>query len=263
MGSIPGPGFASVRRDRMIGFDRYKKMCADENVIMVALPTENVAGMMSDSDRLEAAIDEAMAYDAESCIRDIQDGDYVGIDAPLGWLRGWLGNGRSHCEWRKWDWPKSRIVELFYDGNLRERYVEGGWRMCEASYCSPGSHSILFEFRTHESPGSRAKTAARIIADRQHLDKSPDLPTRIRASIGGLRDSLGVERPGHWQFADMATFRLVTEYMENLHVAAKLMAFDLDMTRREAEADNNEDGGGPDGYFPPFEGSPDDDNFGN
>ena len=95
----------------------------------------------------------------------------------------------------------------------------------------------------------------------------PNFVIRAADALTALGEILGVKREG-----DPKSRKSITEYLEDLRLAARYMRFDLDAERREGQAmdsangtdDKGEDDGGENGngYYPPFEGSPDDGNFG-
>lgn len=161
----------------------------------------------------------------------------------LSWMRGWLGDR----------WTKRAIANLFRE-KVARRYLAGGWGECSVE-CGASSSKMIFRFDV--------RTKAEI-----------SLYLRGTTALADLGRMLGVERgAGRDQVSTV-------EYLEDLRLGVSLMRFDLEATRRESEDarwedtfpdiddDDDDDYDGDDydgddnGYYPPFEGSPGDDNFG-
>ncbi len=208
------------------------------------------------ADRLEAAIDACLAASADADSADAASAERrrAVIDASpvptltqrlseirprftcvfscsLSWMRRWLGDG----------YTKKAVAELFRD-KVVKRYIDGGWGECTADCGAPSARmTFRFSIRTKEETSLYARGASAM------------------AELGAI---LVVERRGG------ANQESTVVYLEDLRMAARCMRFDNEALRRELflavtpdeDPDDRDDG---DGYYPPFEGSPDDDNFGN
>jgi len=240
----------------MIGPDRYMEMCGRCDVVLAAEPTEAMADMMPcGKDRLEAALDAALAR-ASRCLSC--DKYEVHVKVSLKSLRSWLGE--EEYGWHgegKWRWAKWDIAGLFKgdddDDGVSRRYVDGGWGKCLCGWNSQQDRAISFTFITEEGVCKREKEQAEKKAARRATAEKEfaDALNRAVFAMAGLDTALGVKartRAGH-------TVAVSVEHLESLCLAAKLLRFDLDMTRLDA------DGEGDTGYYPPFEGNPDDESF--
>lgn len=147
------------------------------------------------------------------------------LSCRLSWMRERLGNR----------WTKRTIAELFRE-KVSQRYLGGGWGECHVE-CGKPSSKIVFQFGI--------QTEAEVLL---HL--------RGTTALANLGEILGVERHAGRDQESTIT------YLEDLRMAARFMRFDLEACKRESARwmDVNDDD--DDGYYPPFEGSPDDENFG-
>lgn len=96
-----------------------------------------------------------------------------------------------------------------------------------------------------------------------------DIRIRGLAALADIGEILGVKRAGGG--GDEST----VAYLEDLRMAVRCLRFNLEVARRETKQargmlnfvnrmddDDSDDTDDDDGYDPPFEGSPDDENFG-
>jgi len=233
--------------DCMISPNKYVDMISagEKWTMLMADSTPEAMSMMSDADRLEAAVDTAILLCAEDGDGFDDDGDLC-FNIELRHLRYWLGTGSSWCKWDKWDWRKDRIVSLFRR-EVAGRYTVGGWETCRLGYGYPQSQHIWFEFRGRGGRGATKHTMA---------DKNTDPDVRMAFALDDLGEILGLGYPSA-KPDDRNYKESLAGYLESLRVRARMMRFDLEATRREARQPVD-----PDDMEPPFEGSPDDENFG-
>lgn len=257
----------------MIGPDTYKGMLDRKARIRVANPgmTSVACAMMPDAhDRLEAALDTALVESIRSrhCAAVTANGSNVRVIVELRRIRHWLGDVHhgKYGEWKP-EWTKCDIASLFnYRDGVGNRYLVGGWAKCECWWESRQARNIIFSFLTPAGVAVEDAREARRKADEQ--DKA--LGVRAMRAMIELGDVLGVEREGWMGMHISGIAEDTVSHLEDLRLAARLMRFDLEATRREGAAGGDSEDAGqfeefpdPDGYFPPFEGSPDDESFGN
>ncbi len=164
----------------------------------------------------------------------------------LAWLRGWLGRDCT-----------KREVKALFDGAVARRYLDGGWVGVGAG-CGAPSAAMSFRF----GPAPKVQPETRRV---------PDVRERGTAALAELGEIFGVRR------TDSRDQESTVAFLEDLRLAARLMRFDLEASRRETEQargmidfisrhgthDGAPDDSDDDGHYPPFEGDPDDENFGN
>lgn len=229
-------------------------MVAQQHAILMADPTWLVREMPV-GDRLEAALDAALAESARDAWRVWPKSKEVMVTVPLTSIRAWLchtGHRREHGEW-KHEWTK-RDVELLFASRVgvRDRYIAGGWSKCECWWESQQARSIIFAFLTESGVRNKEKE----VDKEKAIAADVTLGVRAMMAIIELGDALGVKRDGWMQMHISGVAEDTVRHLEDLRLAAKLQRFDLEAMRREADEKP-----GP-GHYPPSEGSPDDENFG-
>lgn len=232
----------------------YRDMVAGRTPLPPPRGAGSVSGLGA-ADRLEAAIDACMADNAAKGLASSRRTRAMERASPippdmrplmdrLRMIRPTVACVFSRrLSWmRGWlgdRWTKRTVAELFLAGVSRRYEVDGGWGRCDVG-CGPPSAGMTFKFGL--------------------------APRREALALAELGDILGVGRPPRMDRESAAG------YLEDLRMAARLMRFDLEATRREAGGARREGGfpddgyvddddDGDDGYYPPFEGSPGDGSF--
>lgn len=236
----------------MICPGRYKDMATGTGLSPEKADPGANWGSRPPADRLEAALDACLIDVAEAtaasaarvramsqtspipvltqCLEGIRPQPVCVFSCRLSYLRAWVGDR----------YTKQDIAALFHS-QVARKYTGVGWADCTVE-CGAPRANMTFRF------------------------EMPNLEGRAADALATLGEILGVKRVG-----DPGSRESITEYLENLRAAARYMRFDLEAERREKQsmaraandlgADDEYDD--DDGYYPPFEGSPDDDNFGN
>lgn len=229
----------------MIGPGRYGDMMARRDVTLVADPTGPVRGLMPVGDRLEAALDAAMAESTWGILWGCRGEARVAV--PLASIRAWLGSAGHrgvYGEW-KYEWTKRDVEMLFASrGGVRDRYVAGGWARCECRWESQQARSITFAFLTDYGVREREKEKRKAKKKADAADAA--LRARAMRAMIELADALGVERPAGVRMRISGVAEDAVGHLEDLRLAAKLQRFDLDMSRLDGGADGRTTGASAD-----------------